>query len=72
MPQRFHFDLTNEHTVVCDEKGVLADDLHEAIEEALEALREMRISGDIDELGYGWKMLIRDTEGVVRKILTVW
>src|SRR4051812_24442957 len=47
--QRVYFDLTNGNTTHRDEAGVLVDDVAEAIEEALEALRELRASGDIDE-----------------------
>ena len=72
MAQRFYFDLRGDRTVIPDETGILANDLNEAIVEALEALREMRASGELDEFGDGWKLAIRDDKGVVRKTFSIW
>jgi hypothetical protein len=72
MTQRFHFDLTDGKATLPDRAGVLAGDLREAIEEAHEALREMRASEELDEFGEGWKLVIRDESGGVRKTFSIW
>ncbi|MER2268390.1 DUF6894 family protein [Methylobacterium oxalidis] len=72
MLRRFYFDLTDGQTTLSDTEGVLAADLNEAIIEALEGLREMRSSGELDELGDNWKLIIRDENGTARKTFTVW
>ena len=72
LAQRFFFDLKRGQKVIADETGILASDLNEAIVEALEALREMRASGEMDEFDDEWKLVIRDDLGVVRKVFSVW
>ncbi|WP_132253352.1 DUF6894 family protein [Methylobacterium segetis] len=71
MVRRFYFDLTDGRTTLFDTEGVLAADLNEAIVEALEGLREMRASGEIDEMGDNWKLVIRDENGSTRRTFSV-
>ena len=70
--QRFYFDLRGNRTVIIDREGIVANDLNEAIVEALAALREMRASGELDEFGDGWKLVIRDEKGVAQKAFSIW
>jgi uncharacterized protein YjgD (DUF1641 family) len=70
--QRFYFDLRSSQTGIVDEEGILTSDIDEAIKEALEALREMRASGELDECGDGWRLVIRDDKGVTRKTISIW
>lgn len=70
--ERFYFDLRSRQTVIIDETGSLASDLNEAIVQALEALREMRASGEMDDFDDGWKLVIRDDLGEIRKVFSVW
>ncbi|WP_246696801.1 DUF6894 family protein [Methylobacterium planeticum] len=72
MGQRFYFDLRGNRTVIIDQEGIVANDLNEAIVEALAALREMRASGELDEFGDGWKLIIRDEKGGARKAFSIW
>lgn len=72
MTRRFYFDLTDGHTTFLDTEGVLAADINEAVIEAIEALRELRASAELDDLDDGWKLAIRDEKGSIRKTLSVW
>ncbi|WP_407943167.1 DUF6894 family protein [Methylobacterium oxalidis] len=72
MARRFYFDLTDGHTTFLDTEGVVAADINEAVIEALEALREIRASTEIDDLDDSWKLVIRDDKGSIRKTFSVW
>jgi hypothetical protein len=72
LASNFYFDLRGSRTVIIDQEGIVAEDLNEAIVEALAALREMRASGELDEFGDGWKLAIRDDKGIVRKAFSIW
>lgn len=72
MMRRFYFDLTDGHTTFLDTEGVLAADINEAIVEAIEALREIRGSTELDDLDGNWKLTLRDDKGSIRKAFSVW
>lgn len=57
--QRFHFDLTDGHTIISDDEGVEADDFTDVLTQAEAALREMRTDGELESLGRDWKLVIR-------------
>ena len=63
--KRFYFDLTNGQTTLRDETGVEATSLNEALEQARAAIDEMRDNGELDGLGRGWQLIIRDERGAV-------
>jgi hypothetical protein len=70
--QRFYFDLRGSRAVIVDETGIRASDLNEAVVQALEALREMRAGGEMDDFDDGWKLVIRDDLGEIRSVFSVW
>ena len=71
MAEHFHFDLTDGATIILDEEGVEASDLDHALAQALVAIKEMRESGELAELGDGWQMVVRDTSGTVRQVFLI-
>lgn len=63
--KRFYFDLTDGQITLRDETGVEAASLNEAQEQAWAAIDEMRDNGELDDLGRGWQLVIRDERGTV-------
>ena len=63
--KRFYFDLTNGRTTLRDETGVEAASPEEALEQAWAAIDEMRDNGELDDLGRGWQLIIRDDRDTV-------
>lgn len=61
----FHFDLENNHEVIEDEDGVEADGLEQAVVEALAGINEMRAAGELDAMGAGWTLVVRNADGTV-------
>ena len=68
---RFYFDLVHNDTVLSDDKGAEASDLQEAIELAIQGVAELNDSGEADDFGGGWMMLIRDESGTVFEKLQI-
>ncbi len=62
---RFHFDLVNAHTTIRDPKGVEAEDLSHALEQAQTTVEEMRASGELAALHDGWQLVVRSQSGTV-------
>lgn len=69
MAERFHFDLTDGATSILDEEGVEASDLDHALAQALVAIKEIRESGELAELGDGWQMVVRDGNSRIRHLI---
>jgi hypothetical protein len=65
--KRFYFDLTDGYRTLSDDEGVEALTLDRAISQALLAMKEMSQSGELDRLGNGWRMIIRDEAGIIRQ-----
>ncbi|TGD99891.1 hypothetical protein EU555_11580 [Methylobacterium nonmethylotrophicum] len=69
MPQRYFFNLVGPVRAIEDPTGVEADTPDQAEAEARAVIAEMRASGDLPELGPGWRLEIRDAAGrLVRSI----
>jgi hypothetical protein len=69
--ERFYFDLTDGYTAWNDGEGIEAPSLDHALAQALVALKEMRQNGEVDQLGEGWQMIVRDDAGVVRQTFVI-
>ncbi|GEP08036.1 DUF6894 family protein [Methylobacterium oxalidis] len=69
MAERFHFDLTDGAATIADEDGVEASGIDHALGQALVAIKEMRESGELAELGGGWQMVVRDESDRVRHVI---
>ena len=67
MTKRFYFDLTDGYRTLSDDEGVEATNLDQAISQALLAMKEMSQSGELDRVGNGWRMIIRDEAGIIRQ-----
>ncbi len=71
MQERFYFDLTDGCTAWNDDEGIEAPDLDHALAQAFLALKEMRQTGELDQLGEGWQMIVRDEADVVRQSFVI-
>ena len=69
--ERFYFDVTDGYTAWNDGEGIEAPSLDHALAQALVALKEMRQNGEVDQLGEGWQMIVRDDAGVVRQTFVI-
>ena len=67
MTNRFRFDLENGDIVIRDEIGVEADDISQAVEQALAGIDEMRASGELVTPDDLWTLVIRDEDGAELK-----
>ncbi len=67
MSHRYRFDLESRRETIPDEAGVQADSLHQAVEQALAVIEEMRLSGELTTSNAGWTLVIRDEAGAELK-----
>ncbi|MDR7038082.1 MULTISPECIES: DUF6894 family protein [Methylobacterium] len=66
--RRIYFDLTDGFTVLSDETGVVVGDLDEALRQAMTAIEEMRLSGQLRG-GNRWRIVVRDANRTVLHLL---
>lgn len=59
---RYHFDLENAYETIRDERGVIARDLTEVVEQVILGVNEMRLSGVLVDT-QDWSIVIRDDAG---------
>jgi hypothetical protein len=71
LAKRFFFDLTDGHSTIRDEDGVLAADFDEAITQARAVLDEMRADDEFLDGDEEWALVIRDAAGEVLMTLLV-
>ena len=65
MPQRFYFRLVSAGEVIEDPIGSAALDLEEAHAEAVAAIEELRLEGELPEDAGDWHLEIRSASGVL-------
>ena len=65
MPQRFYFRLVSAQDIMEDPVGALAEDIEEALAEALSAIDELRRQGDLPDRTGAWHLEIRSESGVL-------
>lgn len=63
MPERFYFNIENGTETICDEEGVEAGSLEEALEEARSVISEMADEVAEDHPGELWMLAVRDVGG---------
>jgi cytosine/adenosine deaminase-related metal-dependent hydrolase len=68
---RFHFDLTNGQTTMRDHEGAEANDLAEAIEQARTVIDELRIGGELMDVGDNWQLVIRAPDGTELQFIPI-
>jgi hypothetical protein len=68
---RYRFDLESSHDAIRDETGVESDNLDQVIEQAVAEIEEMRIGGDLADIGEGWDLVIRSDAGAELKRIPV-
>jgi hypothetical protein len=69
LPARYHFDLENGPAIIRDERGVVADNLNQAVEQAILGSNELRASGELEASLAEWTLVIRDEDGTELKRL---
>ncbi|MEA1833463.1 hypothetical protein U8607_15365 [Methylobacterium durans] len=69
MPQRYFFRLVHAETVIEDTTGVVADDLDQALVEALAAIAELRTEGELPGDAGDWQLEIKDEAGILLSTL---
>ena len=65
MPQRFHFRLVDSGGTIEDPIGAAAEDMEEAHTEAIAAIEELRLQGELPEEPGEWHLEIRSASGVL-------
>ena len=65
MPQRFHFRLVDSGGTIEDPIGAAAEDIEEAHTEAMAAIEELRLQGELPEDAGKWHLEIRSASGVL-------
>lgn len=68
---RFYFDLVNGSEVIPDEEGVEARDLSGGVAQAGEVPAEMVQRGEFPDFDGAWRLVVRDSRGLVRHTLDV-
>lgn len=63
MAERFYFDLTDGVTTIRDETGVVAVDLSDAVNQAMEVIAEMRDDDEHERDALRWMMVVCDSTG---------
>lgn len=67
---RFYFDLQNGSGVIQDHEGAEAIDIDQAVEQAVEAIQEVRESEEVAPDG-SWVLIIRDSDGAILKRIAI-
>ena len=65
MPQRFHFRLVDSGGTIEDPIGAAAEDIEEAHTEAMAAIEELRLQGELPMDASEWRLEIRSASGVL-------
>jgi hypothetical protein len=65
MPQRFHFRLADSGGAIEDPIGAAAEDIEEAHTEAMAAIEELRLQGELTMDAGEWCLEIRSASGVL-------
>ena len=71
MPQRFHFRLASAGEVIEDPIGVAATDVEEAQAEAMAAVEELRLEGELPMDAGEWRLEIRSASGVLLRSINL-
>ena len=65
MPQRFHFRLVHSGGTIEDPIGAAAEDIEEAHAEAMAAIEELRLQGELPEDAGEWHLEICNASGML-------
>ena len=65
MPQRFHFRLVDSGGVIEDPISAAAEDIEEAHTEAMAAIEELRLQGELPEDAGKWHLEICNASGML-------
>ena len=69
MSQRFHFRLIDSGGVIEDPIGAAAEDIEEAHTEAVAAIEELGLQGELPMDASEWHLEIRSASGVLLRLL---